>query len=251
MPRINPKVQTQASLRIRARANAQTGQSLHFSLIWYQTSEMHIAKYKILDSLSGSVGWSGFFFSFTRMLKVPFVGPSTNYLVWGCLRTNSAIGIQVHTSLNVRNRTFWHVCPTKTQISLRIRAVWSESSLSTWRNSVSLDIKNVPSQDYDQTARTRRLIWIFVGRTCPKVPFLTLRANMLIVLSSSAHCWIWSRIATASTWLRKKKKKSREVSITLLYRYINEDHVRAFSSAGHSRTVFAKYFCSPCWHGAT
>ena len=33
-------------------------------------------------------------------------------------------------SRNVRKRTFWHVLPTKIQISLRIRAVWSESSLS-------------------------------------------------------------------------------------------------------------------------
>ena len=30
---------------------------------------------------------------------------------------------------NVIKRTFWHVCPAKIQISLRIRAVWSESSL--------------------------------------------------------------------------------------------------------------------------
>ena len=43
---------------------------------------------------------------------------------------------------NVRKRTFtsWHMRPTKTQISLRIRAVWSESSLSAWRNFASLAI---------------------------------------------------------------------------------------------------------------
>ena len=34
----------------------------------------------------------------------------------------------------------WHVRPTKTQISLRIRAVWSESSLSARRNFASLAI---------------------------------------------------------------------------------------------------------------
>ena len=49
-----------------------------------------------------------------------------------------------HMSRNVRKRTFWHVRPTKTQISLRVRAVWSESSLSTWRNFVSLAIQNAP-----------------------------------------------------------------------------------------------------------
>ena len=78
---------------------------------------------------------------------------------------------------NVRKRTFWHVRPTKTQISLRIRTVWSESSLSVWRNFAYLAIQNAPSEDSDQTARMRRLIWIFAWRTCPKVHFLTLRFN--------------------------------------------------------------------------
>ena len=77
--------------------------------------------------------------------------------------------------LNKRKRTFWHVRPTKTQISLPIQAVWSECSLSAWRNSASLGILNVPSEDSDQTTRMRSLIWIFAGRTCPKVRFLMLR----------------------------------------------------------------------------
>ena len=34
--------------------------------------------------------------------------------------------------------TKWPVCPTKTQISLGIHPVWSESSLSAWRSIVSL-----------------------------------------------------------------------------------------------------------------
>ena len=34
--------------------------------------------------------------------------------------------------------TKWHVHPAKTQISLGIRPVWSESSLSAWRNTGSL-----------------------------------------------------------------------------------------------------------------
>ena len=39
-----------------------------------------------------------------------------------------------------------NVCPMMTQISLRIRAVWVESSLSIWQNvaSLSLDIQNAP-----------------------------------------------------------------------------------------------------------
>ena len=34
---------------------------------------------------------------------------------------------------NMTKPTKWHVRPAKTQISLGIRPVWSESSLSTWR----------------------------------------------------------------------------------------------------------------------
>ena len=56
-----------------------------------------------------------------------------------------------HLSHNVRKRTFWHMRPTKTQIRLSIRAVWSESSLSPWRHFVPLAIKNVLSKDSDQS----------------------------------------------------------------------------------------------------
>ena len=72
----------------------------------------------------------------------------------------------VHLSQNVRKRALWHVRPMKTQISLRIRAVWLESSLPTWRNFASLDIQNAFNEYSVQTAR------IFPGRRCPKVHFL-------------------------------------------------------------------------------
>ena len=60
----------------------------------------------------------------------------------------------------LRKRTFWLVRPTKTQFSLRIRAVWSDYLLSAWRNFVSLAIQNAPGKCFDQTAQMRRLIWI-------------------------------------------------------------------------------------------
>ena len=49
--------------------------------------------------------------------------------------------------------TFWHVRPTKTQISLRIRAVWYESSLSVWRNFASWAFQNASNEDSDQPAQ--------------------------------------------------------------------------------------------------
>ena len=55
------------------------------------------------------------------------------------------------------------VRPAKTQISLGIRPVWSESSLSAWRIIGSLDTHWAHSEDSDQTGRMPRLIWVFAG----------------------------------------------------------------------------------------
>ena len=53
----------------------------------------------------------------------------------------------------------------KTQFSLGIRTVWSESSLSAWRNLWSLATHWAHSEDSDQTRRMPRPIWVFAGRT--------------------------------------------------------------------------------------
>ena len=76
-------------------------------------------------------------------------------------------------SSNVRLRTFTHMCPIKTQISLRIRAaIRSVHLFSAWRNFPTLAIQNAPSGDSDQTARMHRAIWNFAGSTRQKVRFL-------------------------------------------------------------------------------
>ena len=75
---------------------------------------------------------------------------------------------------NVRKRTFIDVRPEKIQISLRIRAVWSESSLGAFwiaKDAKPFFMRRTKS---DQTSRMRRLIWVLVGRSCQKVRFLTL-----------------------------------------------------------------------------
>ena len=51
--------------------------------------------------------------------------------------------------------------PAKTQISLGICPVWSESSPSTWRNIGPLTTYWVHSQDSDHTGQMPRLIWVF------------------------------------------------------------------------------------------
>ena len=57
------------------------------------------------------------------------------------------------------------VRPAKTQISLGIRPVWSEPTLSAWRTLGSLATHWAHSEDSDQTGRMPRLIWVFAGRT--------------------------------------------------------------------------------------
>ena len=115
--------------------------------------------------------------------KVTRVSSADSFAVILALSTSSAASLILEVQIilqtngimnrNVRNRTYWPVRPTKSQISLRIRAVWSESSPSAWSNFTILAIQNAPSEDSDQTAQMRRLIWIFAGRTCPKIRFLT------------------------------------------------------------------------------
>ena len=97
---------------------------------------------------------------------------------------------------SIPERTIWaetwenvpssNMRPTKTQIGLRIHAVRLESSLSAWRNFGPLAIKNMPTEDSDQTVWMCRVIWIFAGRTYSKVRFLTLR---LICVRAFTVCW--------------------------------------------------------------
>ena len=65
----------------------------------------------------------------------------------------------------VTKPTKWHVRPAKTQISLGIRPVWPEDSLSAWRKLGSLAIHQAHSEDSDQTGRMPKLIWVFAWRT--------------------------------------------------------------------------------------
>ena len=69
----------------------------------------------------------------------------------------------------------WSVLPAKTQISLDILPVWSESSLSAWKNLGSLATNKVHSEDSDQTGQMPRLIWVFAGGTDQFVSFVVLR----------------------------------------------------------------------------
>ena len=58
-----------------------------------------------------------------------------------------------------------HVRPTKTQISLGIRPIWSESSLCAQWVAKDSSFLYADSEDSHQTGRMPRLTWVFAGRT--------------------------------------------------------------------------------------
>ena len=160
--------------------------SLHIQAVWSEQS-FYFSIYSLLSS--NSVGgqprpWSDYempaigAFSHGLALILPFlILLLSHFLHINIKILYMHIQTYSHTVFIEPQREkmyLWHVRPTKTQISLRIRAVWFESSLSAWKNFASFAIQNVPSEDSDQTARIRRLIWIFAGRTCPTVCFLML-----------------------------------------------------------------------------
>ena len=68
--------------------------------------------------------------------------------------------------------TKWHVRHAKTQISLGIHTVWSESLLSAWRNLGSFATHWGHSKESDQTGQIPKLICVFAGHTCHFVGFV-------------------------------------------------------------------------------
>ena len=87
------------------------------------------------------------------------------------------------------------VRPAKTQISMGIRPVWSDSSLSAWRKPGSLASHWAHSEDSDQTGRMPALIWVFAGRTA-----------ILFVLSCRGSFLNWNAVLHRSGWCRYKQK---------------------------------------------
>ena len=87
-----------------------------------------------------------------------------------CIRALFVRCTSPRVSRNVRKRTCT-CAQRRLKISLRIHAVWSDSLLCAWKLFVSLTIQNVSSEDPDQTAWMRWLIWIFAGRPYPMYGF--------------------------------------------------------------------------------
>ena len=101
-------------------------------------------------------------------------------------------GIFPHTDEPLHDKTNkMTVRPAKTQISLGIRPVWTESSLSTWRKLGFLATHWAHSEDSDQTGPMPRLIWVFAG---PTVILLVLSwggSNVIFVGVSRRDWWVF------------------------------------------------------------
>ena len=87
------------------------------------------------------------------------------------------------------------VRPAKTQISLGIRPVWSESWLCTQWVAKDPSFLHADSEDSDQTGRMPRLIWVFAGRTVTLLVlscrgsywFVLMRNNFTILSLAHVH----------------------------------------------------------------
>ena len=93
-------------------------------------------------------------------------------------------------------QTKWPLRPAKTQISLGIRPVWSDSSQSAWRNIWFSATHWAHCEDSDRTGRTDH----FVGFVMKRVIFATLCENhvtfkavtschMKMFVSYALHCY--------------------------------------------------------------
>ena len=100
---------------------------------------------------------------FIYFFTIPPLSDAKNrFVFFDFVRKHKLLCIWQH-STNEPQRTFENKHQTKIQISLRICAVWSESSLCAFWIGKGAKFLHVNNEDLDQTARMRRLIWVFVG----------------------------------------------------------------------------------------
>ena len=123
-----------------------------------------------------------------------------------------------HMSQRIRKPTKYHARQTKTQISLGIRPVWSESSLSAWRKFWSLTIHWAHSEESDQTGfiPVTALLGSHFRNVLRFAIFLKSKEIKINLFFKSVYCFI-----KESQWsnLRGHTKYSSQVR-NYLYNYI-------------------------------
>ena len=143
--------------------------------------------------------------------------------------------------------TKWSVRQAKTQISLGIRPVWSESSLSAWRNLGSFATQWMHNEDSDQTGQMPRLIWVFAGRTVHFVGFVMLRLKLqdkkalLETFSTSCNIKTWKLIELCENSLKIDVKNMTLKKIAVIIKKKSSNVVLLLCEASKRWTIGAHY----------
>ena len=150
-------------------------------------------------------------------------------------------------SRSMTNSANWRVHPAKTLISLGICLVWSKSSLSAWRNHVSLVTYWAHSEDSDQAGGCTGLSKSFLGAQII-LCFVMLRLkafNLVIDYYTTAaeglfyFIFIWvlqpdyltnlessKLLGGAKTWISKRKTTWKPASRTWLVLHVTRTRLK-------------------------
>ena len=121
------------------------------------------------------------------------------------------------------------VRPAKTQISLGIRPVWSESSLSAWRKLGSLATHWAHSEDSDQTGRMPRFIWVFADQTGRMPRLICLRWP-----NTNFVCFVMFRLTCVFVWSLTTQRLGKKIFyLYLTITYSNKISINILKVTAH------------------
>ena len=129
------------------------------------------------------------------------------------------------------------VRPGKTQISLGICPVWSESSLCTQWVAKDPSFLYVDNKDSDQTGRMPRLIWVFTGCICHFVGFV-MRRLILSVANwplKATHLCGWP-VGVLGSW----------IYVVLNWNTVENDIKQSAHQCIQEQAIFHTYSHSEC-----
>ena len=120
-----------------------------------------------------------------------------------------------HMSRLMTKPTMWLCTQRRLKISLGILPVWSESSLCTQWVAKDLTFLHAHSgEDSDQTGPMPRLIWVFAGRTCHFIGFVT-RWLIWVTVKAQVSLHIQSLLCSHTICGTKERLRHRDTSLTL------------------------------------
>ena len=137
------------------------------------------------------------------------------------------------------------VRPAKTQISLGICLVWSESSLSAWRNLGSLATYWAHSEDSDQTGWMPRLIWVFAGRTLILLVLSCRGSNAVLCVFNTIVVECIFAVWSFTDFNSYEHKFASVVSVWILSMLLHKRIV------GENGVSCNRQYLTPCFHVLT